>query len=108
MRSFFENKAAYAVTVTLFTVALAWNTVHGGITAIPGHLLLPERWDVQVVAHGPSLPPDPWEGVWTPADWRRRRPETIRCGSATARSRSRCRAATKDACVPPESGVSTT
>ena len=64
MRSFLENKVAYAATVSLFTAALAWNSGHGGISAIPGHLFLPlEHSDAEVIAHGPSMPPDPWEGV---------------------------------------------
>jgi hypothetical protein len=62
MRSFLENKAAYVATVSLFSAALAWNAVHGGSSAVPGHMLLPlDRSDV--VAHGPIMPPDPWEGV---------------------------------------------
>ena len=64
MRSFLENKVAYIVTVSLFTAALAWNVVHGGSSAVPGHTVLPvERSEAKVQAHGPSIPPDPWEGV---------------------------------------------
>jgi hypothetical protein len=65
-RNILENKIAYAATVSLFTAALAWNIVHGGSHAVPAHMLLPlEGSDAEVVrvAHGPTMPPDPWEGV---------------------------------------------
>jgi hypothetical protein len=63
-KSFLENKVGYAATVFLFTAAFAWNVVHGSISAVPGHMLLPpDPWEgVRVVAHGPIMPPDPWEG----------------------------------------------
>ena len=65
MRSFLENKVAYAATVLLFAAAFGWNAVHGGSSVVPGHMLLqPDPWEgVRVVAHGPIMPPDPWEGV---------------------------------------------
>ena len=78
MRRFLENKVAYAATVSLFTMALAWNLVHGNralasgthvIAPDPtviahGPIMPPDPWDgVRVVAHGPIMPPDPWDGV---------------------------------------------
>jgi len=63
-RSFLENKVAYIATVSLFTAALAWNVVHDGSSAVPGNVIPPlERSVAVVVAHGPSIPPDPWEAV---------------------------------------------
>jgi hypothetical protein len=63
-KSLLENKIAYVATVSLFTAALAWNLFHGGSSTVPGHMLLPlERPEAEFVAHGPTIPPDPWEGV---------------------------------------------
>ena len=63
MRRFLENKVAYAATASLFTMALAWNVVHGnGALASGSHLIATEP---VMIAHGPSMPPDPWEGIRT-------------------------------------------
>jgi hypothetical protein len=75
MLRFFEKKTALLTICSLFTVALAWNTVQGASAAIPDHRLTngitvahgptfpPDPWEGVRVAHGPTFPPDPWEGV---------------------------------------------
>jgi hypothetical protein len=77
MRRFFENRFAFLVTCTLFTSAFAWNMSHG-LDGIPsrhhsqvdateliahGPTMPPDPWDGVNVAHGPTMPPDPWDGV---------------------------------------------
>lgn len=58
MRRFFENKLAVAAILSLFLLASAWNAVSGA-APVAGPALLPQ--DVVAVAHGPLLPPDPWD-----------------------------------------------
>ncbi|MCX6627624.1 MAG: hypothetical protein NTW28_08350, partial [Candidatus Solibacter sp.] len=61
MRSFFDSKFAFIAVLSLFTFAFTWNMMHGTTATAGGHLLvLP---DVTLVAHGPTIPPDPWDGV---------------------------------------------
>ena len=61
MRRFFDSKFAFIAVLSLFTSAFTWNMVHGTGATVDGHrLVLP---DVMLVAHGPSIPPDPWDGV---------------------------------------------
>ena len=60
MRNLFENKVFYAVTVFLFAVGFAWNAKPG-----PRSVGAERIWllsDNELLAHGPVLPPDPWEG----------------------------------------------
>ena len=72
MRKFLQSNSAYATLFVLFTIALAVNSLSGsalpafvagstttsyapdsaGSTAIP---------DARELAHGPTIPPDPWE-----------------------------------------------
>jgi hypothetical protein len=75
MRRFLENKIAFAATFSLFAIAFAWNALQGTAAPAPTHLLLepeavtsahgpsipPDPWENGLVAHGPSIPPDPWE-----------------------------------------------
>ena len=59
MRRFFENKnnVAWFAIPFLFITALA--CIQG--TAVDGHPMI--ATDSVLLAHGPSIPPDPWEGV---------------------------------------------
>ena len=77
MRRFFENKIAFLATFSLFAIAFAWNAIQGTASPAPSHLYLepdsvavttahgpsipPDPWENGLVAHGPSIPPDPWE-----------------------------------------------
>ena len=74
MRRFFENKVAAATVVSLFSLASAWNVLggvpqtsirpasFGRVTVAHGPLLPPDPWETRIqLAHGPLLPPDPWE-----------------------------------------------
>ena len=60
MLSFLENKIACAAIVSSFAIAFAWNVTQG-VQPIAGHLLFPAQ--AVRVAHGPMIPPDPWEGT---------------------------------------------
>ena len=61
MRRFFENENKVAILAILFlsTATLAWNSVQG--TVVNGHSIIAA--DSVLLAHGPSVPPDPWDGV---------------------------------------------
>jgi hypothetical protein len=76
MRRFFENKIAAATVVSLFSLASGLNmlsgishsslrpTNFGPVNVAHGPLLPPDPWETNVqLAHGPLLPPDPWETV---------------------------------------------
>jgi len=77
MRKFFAGKFAFIAIFFLFTFAFTWNLVHaagatvGGLfVAVPDVTLLahspsipPDPWDGVRLAHSPSIPPDPWDGV---------------------------------------------
>ena len=66
-------------TLTLLTVAFAWNTCPGKTTSVAatdpaavsytdaktGPLLPPDPWESIMTKTGPLLPPDPWESVMT-------------------------------------------
>jgi hypothetical protein len=58
MQKFFENKFAFAAVLVLFVTAVFWNnTQSGGFPA-------PDQWAASTViqlAHGPNIPPDPWD-----------------------------------------------
>ena len=60
MRRFFASKYAFLLVLALFASAFSWNLAHGAGTVFGGHILLP---DMLLTAHGPTLPPDPWDGV---------------------------------------------
>jgi len=53
------SKIAFAITVCAFVVALIWNTSQNTVPAVAGHGILAPV----VIAHGPTLPPDPWAGT---------------------------------------------
>jgi hypothetical protein len=61
MRSFLGNRFAFGVTVIIFALGLSYSAKFGGGIALPSHpynvSLTPGTVDV---AHGPSLPPNPW------------------------------------------------
>ena len=61
MRKSFAGKSAFFAVFFLFTFAFTWNLVHGA-GAIVGGLFLAAP-DVTLLAHSPSVPPDPWDGV---------------------------------------------
>ena len=77
MRKFFDSRFAFIAVLSLFTFAFAWNMVHHDGAIDAGHLLIapdavlfahgpsipPDPWDGVRLAHGPSIPPDPWDGV---------------------------------------------
>jgi len=79
MRAFFENRLAFSAIVVMFAAACVWNSCHG-VAALPsGHLFLepiitvahgptmpPDPWDANLaVKHGPTMPPDPWDANLT-------------------------------------------
>src|SRR5688572_7423191 len=53
-----ESKLAFAITAIAFVSALVWNMNQGAGLSLPGHGVFAPA----VVAHGPTLPPDPWAG----------------------------------------------
>ena len=59
MRRFFESRSVAAATFTLFVLAYSWNATQGTGSVTPGHALFAP--DAVLIAHGPGLPPDPWE-----------------------------------------------
>jgi len=59
MRRFFENKITFSAIVIMFAAAFAWNSSHGATLPAPRLLLIEP---VVTVAHGPNMPPDPWDG----------------------------------------------
>ena len=61
MRKFFDSKFAFFTVLALFAFAFTWNILHGVSQINSGHILLAP--DVVLLAHGPSIPPDPWDGV---------------------------------------------
>ena len=70
MRNLLENQAVCAKLFLLFALALAVSSVYGGVSStrltdlalVPGiahgPTLPPEPWNK--LAHGPTLPPEPW------------------------------------------------
>ena len=61
MRKFFASKTAFIAVFFLFTSAIAWNLVHGARATAGGHFLVVP--DVTLLAHAPSIPPDPGDGL---------------------------------------------
>ena len=61
MRSILENKVAFAVIVIAFLFASGAVIATGSYAPVSGHSLLPP--DSLYIAHGPTMPPDPWEGT---------------------------------------------
>ena len=62
MRQFFENKFAFIAIFLLFVAAFTWNTSQGVLAPAAG-ILLEDPSGPALVAHGPSMPPDPWDGT---------------------------------------------
>ena len=77
MRKFFDSKFAFIAVLSLFTSAFTWNILQGAGATNSGHMLLapdavllahgpsvpPDPWDSVRIAHGPTIPPDPWDSV---------------------------------------------
>ncbi len=76
MQRFFENKIAFVTVCGLFVLALLWNCCAGLIvlsapdaTTATFNLLAhgasapPDPWEGTLIAHGASAPPDPWESI---------------------------------------------
>ena len=77
MSRFFDSKYVFVVVLSLFSFAFTLNMVRGADATANSHFLLapnvilqahgpsipPDPWDGVRIAHGPSIPPDPWEGV---------------------------------------------
>jgi hypothetical protein len=77
MSRFFDSKYVFVVVLSLFSFAFTLNMVRGADATANSHFLLapnvilqahgpsvpPDPWDGLQVAHGPSVPPDPWDGV---------------------------------------------
>ena len=75
MHRVLDNKYTVAAAVLLFALAFACNAFQGTAPSLPGSVLIgqatvavahgpsmpPDPWEVNRVAHGPSMPPDPWE-----------------------------------------------
>ena len=51
-----ESKIAFAITTIVFVSGLVWNANQGAGLSLPGHGV----FSPVEVAHGPTLPPDPW------------------------------------------------
>ena len=81
MRKFLENRITVAAVLILFATAFAWNIAQGAPAVSPWHGshsataaqeltqvahgpgMPPDPWDQVRVAHGPGMPPDPWDQV---------------------------------------------
>lgn len=60
MRSFFENRIAFAAIFSSFAIAFAWNVTQEGGPVSHRPLIRLHQFDA--LAHGPMIPPDPWAG----------------------------------------------
>ena len=70
---FLQNKFTFAAVALMFALAFTFNAVTGAVApscgfvkgpmlVAHGPILPPDPWDTNVtVAHGPILPPDPWD-----------------------------------------------
>ena len=63
MKNLLENKVAALTVLVLFAIAVALNSYMGTAATAPQRGLSLIAPDNELVAHGPSLPPDPWESV---------------------------------------------
>ena len=54
-----ESKIAFTITAGLFVFALMWNANRYAGPSLAGHGMFAPI----VIAHGPTLPPDPWAGT---------------------------------------------
>jgi len=75
MSRFVGNKFMFAAIVALFAFACASNAIQGAgvlvhtatlpaepVNVAHGPSMPPDPWEGGLLAHGPSMPPDPWEG----------------------------------------------
>ena len=62
MHTFFDSKFALIVVLVLFTSAFAWNGMNAPKTLDAGQVLMAPA-DGVLIAHGPTFPPDPSDGV---------------------------------------------
>jgi hypothetical protein len=61
MQNFLNNKLAFTAILLIFLAACGASMLFGSTGPINAHpLLLPEE---VTTAHGPTMPPDPWEGT---------------------------------------------
>src|SRR6516165_5865119 len=70
MRKFFSRRSGSLVVLPIFTLALAWNLVHGaGLPASSHQLLRVVEGQANQIATGPTLPPPCTDGccITTPA-----------------------------------------
>jgi hypothetical protein len=59
MRTFFASKIAFLAILMIFTAGCICNISQGAAITPADHFFLEA---VPAVAHGPSMPPDPWDG----------------------------------------------
>ena len=77
MRKIFDGNFKFIAVLSLITSALTWSMVNGagdsagrfallspdGLLVAHGPTVPPDPWDGVRIAHGPTVPPDPWDGV---------------------------------------------
>jgi len=63
MKNLLENKVAALTVLVLFAIAVALNSYIGAAATAPARGLALADPENELVAHGPSLPPDPWESI---------------------------------------------
>ena len=61
MRNLFARKIAFSVVLLLCASAITWNIVHGAGAIVGRQTLMAP--DAMLLAHSPTVPPDPWDGV---------------------------------------------
>ena len=61
MQKFLTNRFAFSVVLFFSQAAFAWNSSHGALAPCAGILWMHFNGAV-LMAHGPSMPPDPWDG----------------------------------------------
>jgi hypothetical protein len=54
-----ESKLAFAIASCAFAISLMWNAGQNFGQSLAGHGIFAPV----VIAHGPTLPPDPWAGT---------------------------------------------
>ena len=59
MSQLLGNKLMFAAVLVLFALACVSNAIQGAGVPVHTHMLLAEPVNV---AHGPMMPPDPWDG----------------------------------------------
>jgi len=66
MKRVFDNQVAFAVILSLVALGLAVSGLQGAplpaakLAVAHGPIMPPDPWDL-TVAHGPIMPPDPWD-----------------------------------------------